>query len=197
VFLRFVSCFVLTSVLAASFCVSSATVSAQSQDTIDLCDYGRERTEDRFFGQQQEFEPALDALVNKPTVATVELVALGMENLRKYRARLEKICADVVQYNRLEKDNKCLQKNQGAYEKDVAFCWHYVDVEMKYQQAVFEQAMLADAGKKKISYLVNKYKELNKKFASLLDLAIGVHNGLAVLNSKIGKFVAEMCETGG
>ena len=69
----------------------------------------------------------------------------------------------------------------------------YVEVELQYQQAVFEQLMLYDVTKKKVKYLTDKYKELNKKFASLLDLVIGVHNGLHTLNSKV-KYVAEQCQ---
>ncbi len=167
---------------------------AQSTASVkDLCTYGAQDVNDRFLKEQKEFEPTIDILAKKPTIATEILVETGVRNLRQYRARLQKICSDAAAYNRENPENDCIKKMGGDFTREQLHCERYVEVELQYQQAVFEQLMLYDVTKKKVKYLTDKYKELNKKFASLLDLVIGVHNGLHTLNSKV-KYVAEQCQ---
>lgn len=170
----------------------SALAQAVPKD-VNLCAYGGKDVLDRFLKEQKEFEPTIDILTAKPTVATEELVKIGVQNLRQYRSKLQKICSDATAYNRENPDVGCMKKINGDFNAEQLQCEHYVEIELQYQQAVFEQLMLFDVTKKKVKYLTDKYKELNTKFAALLDLVIGVHNGLHTLNAKV-KYVAEQCQ---
>lgn len=183
----------LTLIIALVLMLEPLGALAQSSDEEDRCAYGPRDVNDRFLLEQREFEPTIDILTRKPTVPTEILVETGVRNLRQYRSRLQKICSDAAAYNRENPDNECVKKTRGEFTDQQLHCERSVEVELQYQQAVFEQLMLYDVTKKKVKYLTDKYKELNKKFASLLDLVIGVHNGLHTLNSKV-KYVAEQCQ---
>lgn len=185
----------LVSALLLVLLCMATVLPAQAAPASDPCAHGVQAVLDRFQREQREFEPAIDALTNKPAVPTEELVPVGTRNLRQYRARLEHICQEAAERDRAAPDRACASKLLPGYQDAAQGCLAYVDIEMDYQWAVFEQAMLLDATRKRVTFLVRKYKELNEKFSALLNVVVGVRNGLAGLNRKVDA-VAEMCETG-
>lgn len=135
--------------------------------------------------EQKTFEEKLYELVKKPDTSTPYLTEQGVKYIKKYHKTIKEICSSMY-----EEKNKCDEDvtsenftNNGEHQK----CLDWIDKEISLQRRVFEKLMINDAASKKFQFVVNKYKELNKKFRDLVALVGMIRGELERLLKNIGK----------
>lgn len=116
---------------------------------------------------REKFEQTINELMKKPSTPTQVLITIGVENIRSYHKKATKVCFQLSQ---------CIPEGNASIKtKQAQDCQQWITNEMQSQKdRIFPNFMVADASTKKIIFLVNKYKEINKQFRDLVSIVIQI-----------------------
>ncbi len=144
---------------------------------------------EKILPEQKKFQENIDRLLTKPDVSPAFLVETGITAFRIYHAKLRATCDELIQCLSASDNNVTSSGNQEPRDlivENFQQCHSWVDTEIAAQKRIFSQFMLSDASRKKTEFIVNKYRDLNRKMRDLIDTLTFIQGKAESLFNNVG-----------
>lgn len=174
--------------MLASMQLSVVTLAASPSQLPCYAFEGRVLPE-RVLPEQKKFQTNIDQLLSKPEVSPAYLVETGITAFRIYHAKLRATCDELVQCLSASDNKGTSSANQEPRDlivENFQQCHAWVDTEIAEQKGVFTEFILADASRKKTEFVVNKYRDLNRKMRDLIDTLTFIQGKAESLFNNVG-----------